>query len=121
MVNQIALAGLLQGLAEALNFAQRAGLDASQVVTVLTYGAARSWQMENRGVTMIADRYDFGFAVDWMRKDLRICLAEAQRQGAALPVTAIVEQNYARLQGQGHGRLDASSLLKLLQSQQVVR
>ncbi len=114
MVNQICIAGLLQGLAEALNFGQRAGLDVSKALEVIGKGAAQSWQMDNRGGTMIADRFDFGFAVDWMRKDLAICLAEARTNGAALPVTAIVDQFYARLQARGGGRWDTSSLIRLL-------
>ena len=104
----------MQTLAEGLNFAMRAGLDAKKVVEVISKGAAQSWQLENRGPTMIDDKFDFGFAVDWMRKDLQICLDEARRNGALLPVTAIVEQWYGRLQCKGHGRLDSSSLMKLL-------
>jgi 3-hydroxyisobutyrate dehydrogenase-like beta-hydroxyacid dehydrogenase len=104
----------VQSLAEGLNFAMRAGLDAKKVVEVISKGAAQSWQLENRGPTMIDDKFDFGFAVDWMRKDLQICLDEARRNGALLPVTAIVEQWYGRLQGKGHGRLDSTSLMKLL-------
>jgi 3-hydroxyisobutyrate dehydrogenase-like beta-hydroxyacid dehydrogenase len=114
MVNQICIAGLVQALAEGLNFAQRAGLDAERVVDVISKGAAQSWQMENRAKTMLADKYDFGFAVDWMRKDLGICLAEARANGAALPVTALVDQFYARVQGMGGGRWDTSSLLRAL-------
>ncbi len=114
MVNQIAIVGLVQGLAEALNFAQHARLDAKRVIDVIAKGAAQSWQLENRGPTMVDDKYDFGFAVDWMRKDLQICLDEARRNGALLPITAIVEQLYGRLQEKGHGRLDSSSLMKLL-------
>ena len=114
MVNQIAIAGLLQGLSEALNFGQQAGLDVERVLQVIGKGAAQSWQMDNRGPTMLADRFDFGFAVDWMRKDLAICLAEARVNGAALPVTAIVDQFYARLQAHGGGRWDTSSLIRLL-------
>ena len=115
MVNQICIAGLVQALAEGLNFANRAGLDALRVLDVIGKGAAQSWQMDNRGRTMVADQYDFGFAVDWMRKDLGICLAEARANGAALPVTALVDQLYARVQGQGGGRWDTSSLLRALQ------
>ena len=114
MVNQIAIVGLVQSLAEALNFALRAGLDAKKVIEVISKGAAQSWQLENRGLTMVEGMYDFGFAVDWMRKDLQICLDEACRNGALLPITAIVEQWYGRLQEKGCGRLDSSSLMKLL-------
>ena len=91
-----------------------AGLDAKKVIEVISKGAAQSWQLENRGPTMVDDMYDFGFAVDWMRKDLQICLDEARRNGALLPITAIVEQLYGKLQEKGHGRLDSSSLMKLL-------
>ena len=108
------ITGLVQALAEGMNFAMRAGLDAKKVVEVISKGAAQSWQLENRGPTMVDDKFDFGFAVDWMRKDLQICLDEGRRNGALLPVTAIVEQWYGRLQEQGHGRLDSSSLMKLL-------
>ena len=114
MVNQITIAGLLQALAEGMNFAMRAGLDAKKVVEVISKGAAQSWQLENRGPTMAEDKFDFGFAVDWMRKDLQICLDEGRRNGALLPVTALVEQSYGRLQEKGCGRLDSSSLMKLL-------
>jgi 3-hydroxyisobutyrate dehydrogenase-like beta-hydroxyacid dehydrogenase len=114
MVNQICIAGLVQALAEGIDFANRAGLDALRVLDVIGKGAAQSWQMDNRGRTMVADQYDFGFAVDWMRKDLGICLAEARANGAALPVTALVDQFYARVQGQGGGRWDTSSLLRAL-------
>jgi 3-hydroxyisobutyrate dehydrogenase len=114
MVNQIAIAGLVQGLAEALNLALRAGLDAKKVIEVISKGAAQSWQLDNRGPTMIEDKFNFGFAVDWMRKDLQICLDEARRNGATLPVTAIIEQFYGKLQEKGGGRLDSSSLMKLL-------
>jgi 3-hydroxyisobutyrate dehydrogenase-like beta-hydroxyacid dehydrogenase len=114
MVNQICIAGLVQALAEGINFAVRADLDPERVLDVISKGAAQSWQMENRGKTMIADRFDFGFAVDWMRKDLSICLAEARNNGAALPVTAIVDQFYARVQARGGGRWDTSSLIRLL-------
>jgi len=114
MVNQICIAGLVQALSEGIAFAQRAGLDAERVLDVISKGAAQSWQMENRGKTMVANKFDFGFAVDWMRKDLGICLDEARRNGAALPVTAIVDQLYSRLQAQGGGRADTSSLIKLL-------
>jgi 3-hydroxyisobutyrate dehydrogenase len=114
MVNQICIAGLVQALAEGLDFARRAGLDPERVVDVISKGAAQSWQMENRAKTMIADKYDFGFAVDWMRKDLGICLAEARANGATLPVTALVDQFYARVQQMGGGRWDTSSLLRVL-------
>ena len=114
MVNQICIAGMLQGLSEGIDFARRAGLDVDQVVDVISQGAAGSWQMENRGSTMGRRQFGFGFALDWMRKDLAICLAEAERIGATLPVTALVDQYYARLQRQGHGRWDTSSLIELL-------
>lgn len=114
MVNQICVAGLLQGLAEGLAFGERAGLDMPAVLKVIGQGAASSWQMLNRGPTMLDDRFDFGFAVDWMRKDLGLVLDEARRQGAQLPVTALVDQFYADLQAQGAGRLDTSSLIKRL-------
>lgn len=114
MVNQISVAGLLQGLAEALAFGQKAGLDMNQVLQVITQGAASSWQMQNRGPTMIQDQFDFGFAVDWMRKDLGLCLDEARRQGARLPITALVDQFYADVQAQGGGRWDTSSLIRRL-------
>ena len=114
MVNQICIAGLVQALSEGINFAARAGLDPTLVLDVISKGAAQSWQMENRGKTMIADQFDFGFAVDWMRKDLAICLAEARANGAALPGTALVDQFYARVQAKGGGRWDTSSLIRLL-------
>ena len=114
MVNQISVASVIQGLAEGINFAARAGLDVERVLDVISKGAAQSWQMENRGKTMAADQFDFGFAVDWMRKDLAICLAEARRNGAALPVTAVIDQFYSRIQGRGGGRWDTSSLIRLL-------
>ncbi len=114
MVNQICVVGLVQALAEGINFAERAGLDAVAVLDVISKGAAQSWQMENRGKTMVAGQFDFGFAVDWMRKDLGICIAEARANGAALPVTALVDQFYARLSAQGGGRRDTSSLIRLL-------
>ncbi len=114
MVNQICIAGLVEGLSEGINFAMRAGLDPERVIDVISKGAAQSWQMENRGKTMIAGKFDFGFAVDWMRKDLAICLTEARTNGAALPVTAIVDQFYAQLQRRGEGRADTSSLIRLL-------
>ncbi len=114
MVNQICIAGLVQALSEGLDFARRAGLDVEQVLDVIGKGAAQSWQMDNRGKTMAADKFDFGFAVDWMRKDLSICLAEARGNGAALPVTAVVDQFYSRIQARGGGRWDTSSLIRLL-------
>ena len=114
MVNQICIAGVLQGLSEGLAFAERAGLDGTQVIDVISKGAAQSWQMENRGATMIEDRFDFGFAVDWMRKDLGIALAEASRNGARLPVAALVDQFYADVQAAGGGRFDTSSLVRRL-------
>jgi 3-hydroxyisobutyrate dehydrogenase-like beta-hydroxyacid dehydrogenase len=114
MVNQICVAGLVQALSEGINFAARAGLDAERVLDVIGKGAAQSWQMDNRGKTMAADQFNFGFAVDWMRKDLSICLGEARANGAALPVTALVDQFYARIQAQGGARWDTSSLIRLL-------
>ena len=114
MVNQIAIAGLLQGLSEAVNFAQSAGLDVGQVVATISKGAAGSWQMENRAETMAAGKFDYGFALDWMRKDLRIAMEEAGRVGASLPLTVMIDQFYARLQAQGHGRWDTSTLIHLL-------
>jgi len=114
MVNQICVASVVQGLAEGLAFALRAGLDAERVLDVISKGAAQSWQMENRGKTMVADKFDFGFAVDWMRKDLAICLDEARSNGAALPVTAVLDQFYGRIQARGGGRWDTSSLIRLL-------
>jgi len=114
MVNQIAIAGLVQGLSEAIAFGQRAGLDMKAVLEVIGKGAAQSWQMDNRGPTMIERRFDFGFAVDWMRKDLGIALEEARRNGARLPVTALVDQFYADLQARGGSRADTSSLIKRL-------
>jgi 3-hydroxyisobutyrate dehydrogenase len=114
MVNQIAIAGLLEGLSEAIAFGQRAGLDMKQVLDVIGKGAAQSWQLENRGPTMVDDQFDFGFAVDWMRKDLGLCLQEARRNGARLPVAALVDQFYADLQAQGGGRRDTSSLIRRL-------
>ena len=116
MVNQICIAGLVQGLSEALNFGQRAGLDMDKVLGVVSGGAAQSWQMENRGTTMVRDEFDFGFAVDWMIKDLKICLAEAANNGAELPVTATVAQFYKALSNKGFGRNDTSSLIRLLNS-----
>ena len=114
MVNQICIAALLQGLSEAINFGQKAGLDMNSALDVIAGGAAQSWQMENRGNTMLDDEFDFGFAVDWMRKDLRICIDEAEGNGAELPITSLVAQFYARLSNQGYGRNDTSSLIRLL-------
>lgn len=115
MVNQICIAGLVQGLAEAVHFVKRSGLDGEAVFDVIQHGAAGSWQMINRHASMLEGRYDFGFAVDWLRKDLRIALEEARQNGARLPVTALVDQFYADLQAEGDGRLDTSSLLKRLE------
>ena len=114
MVNQICIAGLVQGLAEGMNFAVKAGLDPAKLVETISKGAAQSWQMENRALTMVQDKFDFGFAVDWMRKDLGICLEEAERNGARLPVTALVDQFYAQVQQRGGKRWDTSSLIHLL-------
>lgn len=114
MVNQICIAGLVQALSEGLAFAQKSGLDAKLVLEVISKGAAQSWQMENRGSTMVDGKFDFGFAVDWMRKDLGIVLDEARRNGARVPVTAIVDQFYGDVQREGGGRLDTSSLIKRL-------
>ncbi|CAE6921882.1 Uncharacterized oxidoreductase Sfri_1503 [Pseudomonas marincola] len=114
MVNQICIAGLVQGLSEALHFAQCAGLDGEAAMEVISKGAAQSWQLENRHKTMLAGDFDFGFAVDWMRKDLSILLNEARNNGAQLPVTALVDQFYADVQGMGGGRWDTSSLLARL-------
>ena len=114
MVNQISIAGLLQGLSEAINFGRAAGLDMKQVLDVIGKGAAQSWQMDNRGSTMLEGKFDYGFAVDWMRKDLGLCLDEARRNGAPLPVTALVDQFYADLQQMGGRRWDTSSLIKRL-------
>ncbi len=114
MVNQVCIAGLLQGLAEALAFGARAGLDGNKVVEVISKGAAQSWQMDNRAASMLDDKFDFGFAVNWMRKDLAIVLDEARSNGASLPVTAVVDQLYARIQEMGGGRWDTSSLVRLL-------
>ncbi len=115
MVNQICIAGLVQGLAEGLQFGRQAGLDVEAVVAVISKGAAQSWQMDNRAKTMIDGKFDFGFAVDWMRKDLAICLAEASRNGAHLPLTALVDQFYSQVQAMGGRRWDTSSLIALLQ------
>ena len=115
MVNQICIAGVVQGLAEALHFAQKADLDIEKLIATISKGAAQSWQMENRYKTMVAGKFDFGFAVDWMRKDLAICLAEARRNGAHLPATALVDQFYSEVQAMGGKRWDTSSLIALLQ------
>ena len=114
MVNQICIAGLVQGLSEAIAFGQRAGLDIPQVLEVIGKGAAQSWQMDNRGKTMAEGKFDFGFAVDWMRKDLGLVLDEAKRNGARLPVTALVDQFYADVQQAGGNRFDTSSLITRL-------
>jgi len=115
MVNQICVAGVVQGLAEGLNFGQRAGLDMEKVISVISKGAAQSWQMENRWKTMCEGKFEgFGFAVDWMRKDLGMCLEEAKRNGARLPVTTLLDQYYARLQARGGSRWDTTSLINLL-------
>jgi 3-hydroxyisobutyrate dehydrogenase-like beta-hydroxyacid dehydrogenase len=115
MVNQVCIAGVIAGLAEGLHFARAAGLDAEAVIEVIRQGAAQSWQMDNRHRTMLEGRYDFGFAVDWMRKDLGMVLAEARGNGATLPLTALVDQFYAEVQAQGGGRWDTSSLLARLE------
>ena len=117
MVNQICIAGLVQALSEAVNFGQNAGLDMDKVLDVISGGAAQSWQMVNRGHTMAKDEFDFGFALDWMRKDLRICFEEASQNGSPLPVTALVAQYYAMLSERGFGRNDTSALIKLLRNQ----
>jgi 3-hydroxyisobutyrate dehydrogenase len=114
MVNQICIAGMVQGLAEAIAFGDKAGLDMNQVLDVIGKGAAQSWQLDNRGKTMVADKFDFGFAVDWMRKDLGLVLDEARRNGAKLPLTALVDQFYADVQAMGGRRWDTSSLIKRL-------
>ncbi|KPF49806.1 oxidoreductase [beta proteobacterium AAP121] len=114
MVNQVAIAGLVQGLSEAIAFGQKSGLDMPLVLDVIGKGAAQSWQMDNRGKTMVDDKFDFGFAVDWMRKDLGLVLEEARRNGARLPVTALVDQFYAEVQALGGRRWDTSSLIKRL-------
>jgi 3-hydroxyisobutyrate dehydrogenase len=116
MVNQIAIAGLLQGLSEAVNFAERSGLDLDLVMATIAKGAAQSWQLENRWRTMHEGRFDFGFAVDWMRKDLAICINEARRNGSSLPVTTLVDQLYAEVQAMGGGRWDTSSLIARLKA-----
>ena len=114
MVNQICCSCSIQALAEGMNFAVKSGLDAHQVVDVISEGAAQSWQMENRGKTMVDGKFDFGFACDWMRKDLDICLDEARANGAQIPLTALIETFYARIQGEGDGRLDNTALYRLL-------
>jgi 3-hydroxyisobutyrate dehydrogenase-like beta-hydroxyacid dehydrogenase len=111
MVNQLCIAGLLQGLSEAINFGCRAGLDMEQVISVISKGAAQSWQMENRAATMVQDKFDFGFPVQWMRKDLKICMEEANRNGALLPVTALIDQLYHQVERAGGKRWDTSSLI----------
>ena len=111
MVNQICIAGVVQGLAEGMNLALRAGLDGAQVVDVISKGAAQSWQMENRYQTMLAGEYEHGFAVQWMRKDLSICMQEAKNQGISLPMAALVDQFYAEVEGMGGSRWDTSALL----------
>jgi 3-hydroxyisobutyrate dehydrogenase len=115
MVNQICIAGLVQGLAEGIHFAKKAGLDVDAVIETISKGAAQSWQMENRYKTMAAGKFDFGFAVDWMRKDLAICLGEARKSGATLPVSALVDQFYAEVQRMGGRRWDTSSLIARLE------
>ena len=115
MVNQICIAGLVQGLSEGIHFGKKAGLDVEAVLDVISKGAAQSWQMENRGKTMVEGKFDFGFAVDWMRKDLSICLAEARRNGANLPVTALVDQFYSEVQKMGGKRWDTSALIARLE------
>jgi 3-hydroxyisobutyrate dehydrogenase-like beta-hydroxyacid dehydrogenase len=114
MVNQICIAGVLQGLSEALLFSEKAGLDTNLVLDVISKGAAGSWQMENRGETMVKNEFDFGFAVDWMRKDLGICLDEANKIGASLPITSIINQYYKDVQNIGGSRWDTSSLIARL-------
>jgi len=114
MVNQICIAGILQGLAEAIAFGQNAELDMQQVLDVISKGAAQSWQLENRGKTMVEGKFDFGFAVDWMRKDLGLVLQEARRNGSRLPLTALVDQFYGDVQKMGGNRWDTSSLIQRL-------
>ncbi|MDP6476227.1 MAG: NAD(P)-dependent oxidoreductase [Alphaproteobacteria bacterium] len=116
MVNQLCIAGVVQGLAEGINFAQRAGLDGERVLDVISKGAAQSWQMENRGATMLKGEFEFGFAADWMRKDLGLCFEEAKKNGALLPMAMLVDQFYAHVQQRGGGRWDTSSLIQLLQN-----
>ena len=115
MVNQICIAGLIEGLAEAVHFGMRAGLDIEKVIDTIAKGAAQSWQMDNRWRTMVGGKFDFGFAVDWVRKDFAMCFEEARRNGASLPVTAIIDQFYAELQAMGAGRWDTSSLIARLE------
>ncbi len=115
MVNQLCIAGVVQGLAEGINFAQRADLDGERVLDVISKGAAQSWQMENRGSTMLKGEFEFGFAADWMRKDLGLCFEEAKKNGALLPMAMLVDQFYAHVQQRGGGRWDTSSLIQLLQ------
>jgi 3-hydroxyisobutyrate dehydrogenase and related beta-hydroxyacid dehydrogenases len=112
MVNQICIAGLVQGLSEAINFGQKAGLNMEDVIEVISKGAAQSWQMENRYKTMLEDKFDFGFAVDWMRKDLKIAMEEAKNNGSLLPITEIIDKYYAEVQDMGGKRWDTSSLIK---------
>jgi 3-hydroxyisobutyrate dehydrogenase-like beta-hydroxyacid dehydrogenase len=114
MVNQICIAGIVEGLSEGIAFGEKAGLDMALVLDVIGKGAAQSWQMDNRGRTMIEDRFDFGFAVDWMRKDLAMCVAEARRNGASIPVAELVDRFYAEVQALGGGRQDTSSLVRRL-------
>ena len=114
MVNQICIAGLVQGLSEGINFGMKAGLNMEDVIEVISKGAAQSWQMENRYKTMVADKFDYGFAVDWMRKDLKICIEEAKRNGSPVPVTEIVDSYYAEVQKMGGNRWDSSSLIARL-------
>ncbi len=114
MVNQICFAGLVQGLSEGIAFAQAAGLDANKAIDVISKGAAQSWQMDNRAETMIEDKFDFGFAVEWMRKDMGIALSESRSNGALLPATAVVDQFYAEIMAMGGKRWDTSSLICLL-------
>ncbi len=114
MVHQICRVAIIQGLAEGLHFAVRAGLDVEHVIEVISQGTSQSWQMDNRASTMIEGKFDFGFAVDWMRKDVNICLSEARKNGALLPITAVIDQQLARLQSRGEGRLDNTALIRLL-------
>ena len=116
MVNQVCIAGIIEGLAEGLAFARRAGLDPERVVDVISQGAAQSWQMENRGSTMLKGEFEFGFAANWMRKDLGLCFEEAKKNGALLPMSMLVDQFYAHVQQRGGGRWDTSSLIQLLQN-----
>ena len=112
MVNQICIAGLVQGLAEGIHFSQKAGLDTKEVIDVISKGAAQSWQMDNRHKTMIEDKFDYGFAVDWMRKDLKIAMDEAKKNNSPLPITKIIDEYYAEVQKMGGQRWDTSSLIK---------